>query len=68
MGNCCTKINVHHDKLLRNESYETLKILKDPSLSDFSAIFNQLTGRSDTKIPRTNSCDSVIIESSSSDD
>jgi len=43
-------------------------INRESSLLDFSAIFNQLTGRSDTKIPRTTSCDSVIIESSSSDD
>lgn len=67
MGNCCTKINVHHDKLLRNESYETLKILKDPSLSDFSEIVNLLIGES-YFTSRTNSCESVIIESSSSDD
>ena len=67
MGNCCMNSKIEEYQASRSVSSESA-INRESSLLDFSAIFNQLTGRSDTKIPRTTSCDSVIIESSSSDD
>lgn len=65
MGNCCMNSKIEE---YQASSSESTVMARESSLLDFSAIFNQLTGRSDTKIPRTTSCESVVIESSSSDD
>lgn len=62
MGNCCMNSKIEEYQASRSV------MARESSLLDFSAIFNQLTGRSDTKNPRTTSCESVVIESSSSDD
>ncbi len=68
MGNCCMNSKIEEYQASRSVSSESTVMARESSLLDFSAIFNQLTGRSDTKIPRTTSCESVVIESSRSDD